>query len=211
MENELQLEQKISQSLETKNESNDELIYLQKNLEEKKFKLNKLIKTNKRQDEALLELKKQISFDDNKSRNKSNVNKELRLITSNSHKNAFQRNNNLFYLNQRRSLDDSKYEAINIVIKIKEKAINNALIKMNILKKENDSLRRELYKNDDYSNNLGLEDNTNENKRLLEKYKDEIKVLNNQLEEHKKCLRERNSLEKEHLQLKNRLQELKKI
>ena len=81
---------------------------------------------------------------------------------------------------------------------------------MNILKKENDSLRRELYKNDDYSNNLGLEDNTNENKRLLEKYKDEIKVLNNQLEEHKKCLRERNSLEKEHLQLKNRLQELKK-
>ena len=102
------------------------------------------------------------------------------------------------------------YEAINIVIKIKEKAINNALIKMNILKKENDSLRRELYKNDDYSNNLGLEDNTNENKRLLEKYKDEIKVLNNQLEEHKKCLRERNSLEKEHLQLKNRLQELKK-
>ena len=210
LENELQLEQKISQSLETKNESNDELIYLQKNLEEKKFKLNQLIKTNKRQDDALLNLKKQITFDDNKSRNKSNINKELRLITSNSYKNTFQRANNLFHLNQRKSLDESKYEAINIVIKIKEKAINNALIKMNILKKENESLRRELYKNDDYSNNLGLEDNSNENKKLLEKYKDEIKMLNNQLDEHKKCLKERISLEKEHLQLKNRLQELKK-
>jgi hypothetical protein len=31
----LQLEQKISLSLETKNENQDELIYLQKNLEEK--------------------------------------------------------------------------------------------------------------------------------------------------------------------------------
>jgi hypothetical protein len=35
LENELQLEQKISLSLETKNENQDELIYLQKNLEEK--------------------------------------------------------------------------------------------------------------------------------------------------------------------------------
>jgi hypothetical protein len=62
LENELQLEQKISLSLETKNENQDELIYLQKNLEEKKSKLSQLIRTNKRQDEALINLKKQISI-----------------------------------------------------------------------------------------------------------------------------------------------------
>ena len=58
----MQLEQKISLSLETKNENQDELIYLQKNLEEKKSKLSQLIRTNKRQDEALINLKKQISI-----------------------------------------------------------------------------------------------------------------------------------------------------
>ena len=210
LENELQLEQKISLSLETKNENQDELIYLQKNLEEKKSKLNQLMRTNKRQDEALINLKKQISIDDNKTKSRNNINKELRLITSNSYKNAFQRNNNLFHINTKKSLDESKYEAINIVIKIKEKAINNALMKMNILKKENEILRKELYKNNDYSENLGLEDNSNENRKRLEQLKDEIRILNNQLEQHKKCLKKRNSLEKENLQLKNRLQEIKK-
>ena len=107
-------------------------------------------------------------------------------------------------------MDESKYEAINIVIKIKEKAINNALIKMNILKRENEILRRELYKNNDYSENLGLEDNSNENRKRLELLKDEVRILNSQLEQHKKCLKERNALEKESLQLKNRLQEIKK-
>lgn len=209
LENELQLEQKISQSLDTKIENNDELIYLQKNLDEKKNKLSQLIKTNKRQENALLNLKKQVFNDDDKSRNKNNI-KELRLITSNSYKNAFQRNNMLLSINQRKSLDDSKFEAINIVIKIKEKAINNALIKMNILKKENEILRKELYKNNDYSDNLGLEDYTNENKKKLDKLKDEIRILNNQLDQHKKCINERNKLEKENLELKKHLQEIKR-
>ena len=211
LENELHLEQKISLSLENKNEVNEELINLQKNLKEKDIKLNQLIKTNKRQEEALCNLKKQIPSDDDiKNRNKNKLNKELRLITSNSYKNTFNRNNNnLLFINQRKSLDESKFEAINIVIKIKEKAINNAIVKMNILKKENESLKKELYKNDDYSNNLGLEDNTNENKKRLENLKDEIKVLSNQLEQHKKCLNERNALEKENMQLKKNLQEIK--
>ena len=209
LENELQLEQKISQSLETKNESNDELIYLQKNLEEKTNKLSQLIKTNQRQENALLNLKKQIVNDDDKSRNR-NTTKELRLITSNSYKNTFQRNNILLSVNQRKSLNDSKFEAINIVIKIKEKAINNAIQKMNILKKENDILRKELYKNNDYSENLGLEDNTNQNRLKLDNLKVEIRLLNNQLEQHKKCIRERKSLENESTELKNHLQEIKK-
>ena len=213
LENELQLEQKISLSLDNKNnknEVNDELVNLQKNLEEKSSKLEKLIKTNKRQEEALCNLKKQIPSDEElKIRNKKGFNKEMRLMTSNSYKNTFNRNNNLFFINQKKNFDESKLEAINIVIKIKEKAINNAIIKMNILKKENESLKKELYKNDDYSNNLGLEDNSNENKKRLEQLKDEIKILSNQLEQHKKCINERNALEKENNQLKKNLQEIK--
>ena len=210
LENELQLEQKISLTLDNKNEVNYEFVNLQKNLEEKSNKLEQLIKTNKRQEEALCNLKKQIPTDDDlKTRNKKGLNKEMRLMTSNSYKNTFNRNNNLFFINQKKSFDESKFEAINIVIKIKEKAINNAIIKMNILKKENESLKKELYKNDDYSNNLGLEDNSNENKKRLEQLKDEIKILTNQLDQHKKCLNERNALEKENNQLKKHLQEIK--
>ena len=210
LENELQLEQKISLSLDNKNEVNDEFVNLQKNLEEKSNKLEQLIKTNKRQEDALCNLKKQIPTDDDiRLRSKKALNKEMRLITSNSYKNSLNRNNNLFFINQRKSLDESKLEAINIVIKIKEKAINNAIIKMNILKKENESLKKELYKNDDYENNIGLEDNSNENKKRLEQLKDEIKILTNQLEKHKKCLNERNSLEKENTQLKKYLHEIK--
>ena len=220
LENELQLEQKISSTLDAKNESNDELINLQKNLEEKNNKLNLLIKTNKRQEEALLSLKKQIIEDNNntKSRNRFNKNNKFlisqKLVNSNSYKNTFNRNNNLIFINNtsntKKSLDDSKLEAINIVIKIKEKAINNAIAKMNLLKKENENLRKELYKNDDYSNNLGLENNTNENKIKLDKLKDEIIILNGQLEEHKKCISERNLLEKENIKLKKTFQEIKK-
>ena len=80
---------------------------------------------------------------------------------------------------------------------------------MNLLKKENENLRKELYKNDDYSNNLGLENNTNENKKKLDKLKDEIRILNGQLEEHKKCIIERTFLEKENNDLKKSLQEIK--
>ena len=209
LQNELQLEQKISQSLDLKNEYHDELINLQKNLEEKNKKLNQLIKTNKRQEDALANLRRQIPDDENKKKTR-NMSRELRLVASNSYKNTFQRNNNILYFNTRKSLDDSKLEAINIVIKIKEKAINNAIMKMNILKKENEILRKELYKNDDYSNNLGLEDNSNENKKRLDQFKDEIKILNGQLEQHKKCIIERNNLEKENLKLKKNLQEIQR-
>ena len=109
--------------------------------------MNLLIKTNKRQEEALLSLKKQIIEDNNntKSRNRFNKNNKFlisqKLVNSNSYKNTFNRNNNLIFVNNtsntKKSLDDSKLEAINIVIKIKEKAINNAIAKMNLLKKEN--------------------------------------------------------------------------
>ena len=76
-------------------------------------------------------------------------------------------------------------------------------------KKENELLKKELYKNDDYTNKVGLEDYSNENKKKLIILNDEIKILNSQLEEHRKCLYERNLLNKEYLELKKNLKELK--
>ena len=106
--------------------------------------------------------------------------------------------------------DESKKEAINIVMKIKEKAINVAINRMNFYKKENEILKKELYKNDDYTNNLGLEDYSNENKKKIKLLSDEIKILNNQLEEHQKCIYERNLMNQEYSELKKNLKEIKK-
>lgn len=54
-----------------------------------------------------------------------------------------------------------------------------------------------------------MEDFSNENKKKIEKLNFEIKILNNQLEEHKKCLNERELLNREYSELKKNLQEIK--
>ena len=56
-----------------------------------------------------------------------------------------------------------------------------------------------------------MEDFSNENKKKIEKLNFEIKILNNQLEEHKKCLNERELLNREYSELKKNLQEIKNI
>ena len=206
LENELLLEKKISDSLGENTEINEELLQLQTNLSEKTEKLNQLITTNHRQEEALSVLRRQLDKEQDKykSRNRPKI-----LLAQNFSNPII--NNNLekkrkIFLSQN---DESKKEAINIVLKIKEKAINVAINKMNMYKKENELLKKELYKNDDYTNKLGLEDNSNENKKKLLKLNDELKILNSQLEEHQKCKYERNLLSKEYLELKQNLKELK--
>jgi len=94
-------------------------------------------------------------------------------------------------------------------MKIKEKAINVAINRMNVIKKENGILKKELYKNDDDTNKLGLENFSNKNKKKIEKLNVEIKILNNQLEEYKKCLNERELLNREYSELKKYLKEIK--
>ena len=106
--------------------------------------------------------------------------------------------------------DESKKEAINIVLKIKDKAINVAINRMNFYKKENELLKKELYKNEDYTIKLGLVNFSNENKKKIELLNDEIKILNSQLEEHRKCINERNLLNSEYNELKKDLQKIKK-
>ena len=207
LENELLLEQKITESLGENKENNEELIKLQNNLNEKDDKLNQLISTNHRQEEALSLLRRQLDKEQDKYKGRNRPKLLLSQNFSNPSLNNNKLKNKKIFLSQS---DESKKEAINIVLKIKEKAINIAINRMNNVKKENELLKKELYKNDDYTNNLGLEDYSNENKKKIEILNDEIKILNNQLEEHHKCINERNLLDKEYLELKNNLKEIKK-
>jgi len=211
LENELILEKKISESLEDDNQNSKEILRLQNHLIEKDDKLNQLMMTNQRQEEALSVLKRQLDKVQNKNKNKNRI-----LLTTNfSNPNIFNGHNKKIFQNkrlilgQRKNSDESKNEAINIIMKIKEKAINVAVNRMNVIKKENEILKKELYKNDDYTNKLGLENFSNENKKKIEKSNFEIKILNNQLEEHKKCLNERELLNREYSELKLNLQEIK--
>jgi len=62
--------------------------------------------------------------------------------------------------------------------------------------------RMNYYKKKNYTNNLVLEDYSNENKKKIEILNDEIKKLNNQLEKDTKCIYEKNLLNKEYKDLK---------
>ena len=169
LENELILERKISESLEDDNRNSEEILKLQNNLIDKDDKLNQLMMTNQRQEEALSVLRRQLDKIQNKYKTKNRI-----LLTTNfSNPNIFNGNKKIFQskrliLGERKNSDESKNEAINIIIKIKEKAINAAINRMNVIKKENEILKKELYKNDDYTNKLGLEDFSNENKKKIE-------------------------------------------
>ena len=139
LENELKLEKKISESLEDDNQNSEEILKLQNNLIEKDDKLNQLMMTNQRQEEALSVLRRQLDKIQNKYKNKNKI-----LLTTNfSNPNIFNGNNKKIFqskrlmLGQRKNSDESKNEAINIIMKIKEKAINVAINRMNVIKKEN--------------------------------------------------------------------------
>ena len=208
LENELQLEQKISDTIGDQIENDEEIINLQNSLGEKNEQLEQLITTNRRQEEALSFLRRQLDKEQDKykSRNKPKI--LLSQNFSNPNLNDINKKNyKKIFLSQN---DESKKEAINIVLKIKDKAINMAINRMNFYKKENELLKKELYKNEDYTIKLGLVNYSNENKKKIELLNDEIKILNNQLEEHRKCINERNMLNTEYNELKKDLQQIKK-
>jgi len=83
----------------------------------------------------------------------------------------------------------SKIQAVNIVLKVKEKELYNALNKMNSLKSENETLKKILYENVDYKNNV--EDKSKEINDKIQKYTNEKNILIKQLIVHKECLNER--------------------
>ena len=188
LQNELLLEKSITNSLKNFGSAGDELIKLKTDLQDKEQKLLQLKQTNKKQEEALNSLRKKIAKD---------IPKNIKSYSQNKFKQN--KNNN----------DIIQNEAVNIVLKIKDRELNDAIQKMNSLKKENQNLKDELYKNDDYSKKVEILDTSKENEKKIKELNIELKTLNKQLIDHKICIEEQIAIYKEYNELKNKLKELK--
>ena len=189
LENEIALEKSINNSLNlgtiiNNNDGEDEISKLKQELNSQKNKLILLENTNKKQNQALTDLSKRIS-------------KELKAAEENKK-------------TSKKSLELSKNEAVNIVIKVKEKELECALNKMNILKKQNESLKKDLYKNTQFAKKQEIFDNSKEKSEILKNLEEELNTLNKQLLEHIQCLEERQKMSNEYSELKNELKSLKK-
>ena len=190
LQNELKLEKSISNTLKNSNGVGEELAKLQKILQEKEQKLLKLKQINDKQEEVLIELKKKISKEFARSK---------KSYSQNNYKNHNTTKNNEIMQN----------EAVNIVLKVKDKELNDAIQKMNSLKKENQVLKNELYKNDDYIKKIEISNNSKENTEKIRELNTELKLLNKQLLEHKACIEEQNKNKNVYNELKKKLKELK--
>ena len=176
LQNELLLEKSITNSLKNYGMAGDELVKLKSDLQDKEQKLIQLKQTNKKQEEALNTLRKKIA-------------KEIPKNIKSYSQNKFKQNKN--------NNDIIQNEAVNIVLKIKDRELNDAIQKMNSLKKENQNLKDELYKNDDYSKKVEIVDTSKENEKKIKELNTELKILNKQLVEHKICIEEQSAINKE--------------
>ena len=195
LENELKLEKNINIKLKD-NFNSDEIIKLKNDLKEKDAMLEKLISTHKKQKSALSLLTKQLDKE-NKKRLKIYLQEKNQTIHNND--------------DTDRSINKlSKEQAVNIVLKVKDKELSNATNKMNALKSENEALKKILYENEDYNNNINLEDKTKEINDKIEKCNNEKNILLKQLKIHKKCIEEQKEYNDKYDNLKEELKDIKK-
>ena len=192
LENELKLEQNINIQLKD-NMTLDEITKLKTDLNQKTDLLDRLIITNKKQNSALNMLTRKLN-EENK--------KKLKLKTQETQE------SNSREESERSDKNISKAQAVNIVLKVKEKELHNALNKLNALKSENEALKKILYENVDYKNNI--EDKSKEINDKIEQYTNEKNLLIKQLKEHKKCLDERKKYNDDYNNLKEELKQIKK-
>ena len=193
LENEINLEKTINSKLK-ESVNPEEIIKLQNDLNDKNMMLEKLKSTNKKQKYAISLVSRKL-IKENKKRLKLKS-PEAQLIKTNESTERSKKNGN-------------KLDAINIVLKVKEKELINATIKMNTLKSENEGLKKLLYESEDYSNGKNMEDKLKEMNDKIEKSTNEKNVLMKQLKLHKKCLEEQKIYREKYESLKEELKEIK--
>ena len=199
LENELLIEQYITNSLKKDPDLNEEINKLKSELNSKNNKLEQLKSINKKQENTLIEFKNKLK----KEINKKAMNNKVII-----------NNENNMNLSVKNIKEVSKNEAINNVIKIKDSALINVINKMNFLKKENEELKKKIYQNENnfncsFNKNSNFEDFSQKNLEKIKFLQNEIKILNKQLLEHNKCIEEQNIINKEYNNLKNELRLLK--
>ena len=194
LENEILLEKNINIKLKD-NFNQDEYTKLSTELIQKNLMLEKLISTNKKQKSALSLLTKQLDKE-NKKRLKLKSQDALRIDNNED--------------TDRSDKELKKEKAVDIVLKVKDKELSNATNKMNILKYENEGLKKLLFENEDYNKNINMEDKTKEMSDKIEKCNDEKNSLIKQLKFHKKCLEEQKEYNDKYDNLKEELKQIKK-
>lgn len=167
LENELQIEKQITKTIQSDPIIEKEILNLRKELEEKTIKVTKLKATNKRQQQALSTLEKELesqiekgnSINHYPSKHQNKMTKKLKV----------------------------KVDPVDILLKVKDKELNNALTLIDMLSKDNDQMKSILYSSLDYYSKMEIIDNGKIKKDQLSKINKEIQLLTKQLEEHKTC------------------------
>ena len=196
LEDELYIEQYITKSLKKDADFNEEVNKLKTELNNKNNKLEQLKLINKKQENTLIEFR-------NKLKKEKTMNNKVIINNENDIK---LKNNNL--------KEVSKNEAMNGGIKNKDTDLTNALNKMNLLKKENEDLKKKIYQiensyNSNHNNNPNYEDSTQKNLEKIKLLPTEKRLIEKHLIEHNKCIEEQNLINKEYNNLKNELRSLK--
>ena len=196
LEDELYIEQYITKSLKKDADFNEEVNKLKTELNNKNNKLEQLKLINKKQENTLIEFR-------NKLKKEKTMNNKVIINNENDIK---LKNNNL--------KEVSKNEAMNGGIKNKDTDLTNALNKMNLLKKENEDLKKKIYQiensyNSNHNNNPNYEDSTQKNLEKIKLLQTEKRLIEKHLIEHNKCIEEQNLINKEYINLKNELRSLK--
>ena len=192
LENELYIEQYITNSLKKDPNFLEELDKLKEELGNKNKKLEELKLVNQRQEKTLTEFRNKLI----KTKNKRNMNNKV-IINKNNKTNFVK--------------EVSKNEAIYNALKIKDTTLLNALNEMSLLKKENEELKKKIYKNEFYSNkmNTNFEGDSLKNKEKIKFLQNEVKILDKQILNYKKNIEEQNTINKEYNNLKSELKLLK--
>ena len=195
LEDELYIEQYITKSLKKDADFIEEVNKLKTELLNKTDKLEQLKTINKKQENTLIEFR-------NKLKKEKTMNNKVIINNENNTK----INHNI--------KEVSKNEAIYNAIKSKDSMLTNVLHKMNLLKKENEDLKKKIYLiennfNSNHNNNQNYEDSTQKNLEKIKFLQTEKRLIEKQLLEHNKCIEEQNLINKEYNNLKNELKLLK--
>ena len=100
-------------------------------------------------------------------------------------------------LNKLKKKEENKQNPLDIVLKVKDKELKNATQLIEILRKDNEQLNKNLENYSEFKNVLDLQDKLKVKERENASLQQEIKLLNRSLEEHKKCSQIKASLENE--------------
>lgn len=165
---EIELERLNNAKLQSELNIEEQLQVLRKELTSKTTKLQQLQNTNTKQKDAIEQLSLQI---------KKHSDKSLQ------HKKTKLNNNN----------NNETNNSIDIILKSKDKELNNLLSLVNVLAKDNKEMKRAIDMNGEYKMKVELNDKNKLKETKLHKLNEDIKHMKLLLEEHKQCVNDKHN------------------